>query len=287
MARTLHGNLSTEGFCLLHCSSRLVPELAQEALHFVLNLDGMGVYMSQQLRINLVASTLAVFHYAQGDQLVATRLPGTSHDSFIILSVTKRWIEKSFGSKVEALHPQVRSVLLAPQAASSTIGKVRSMSLREKEIANEFVSPPVPDAAQRFWYPAKILELLTLHLFAPPNLKNAEPFCSHIKRQQNERIDQAVSYLRERLDEALDLNAIALHVGCAPHYLSRQFRKHTGMTLKQKHRELRIDHAAQLLLDGDFNVTEAAMEVGYNSLSHFSKAFQEVKGELPSEYLQS
>lgn len=243
--------------------------------------------MSHQLRINLVAGTLAVFHYSADDQLIATRIPSSPHESFIILSVTKAWIEKSFGSKKAALHPSIRDLLTGQNSVSRTIGKVRTMSLREKEIAHEFVSPPVTTEAQRFWYPAKILELLTLHLFAPPNLKNSEPFCSLIKRQQNERIELAISWLQERLDDPLDLSDIAQHVGCAPHYLSRQFKKHTGMTLKQKHRELRIDHAAQLLLDGDYNVTEAAMEVGYSSLSHFSKAFHEVKGELPSEYLQS
>lgn len=243
--------------------------------------------MSHQLRINLVAGTLAVFHYAKEDQLIATRLASASHESFIILSVTKAWIKKSFGSKIEALHPSVQDLLTGQNLESTTIGKVRTMSLREKEIANEFVSPPVPAEAQRFWYPAKILELLTLHLFAPPNLQNAEPFCSQIKRQQNERVELAISWLREHLDEPLSLSSIAQHVGCAPHYLSRQFKKHTGMTLKQKHRELRIDHAAQLLLDGDYNVTEAAMEVGYNSLSHFSKAFHEIKGELPSEFSQA
>lgn len=287
MTRVLHGNIDTDGICLLHCSSRQALDFAHDALHFVLNLDGMGLYMSQQLRINLVASTLAVFHYALEDKLIATRLPASHHDSYLVLSVTKSWIKKNFGSRMHALHPQVSALLTEPQHASNTLGKVRSMNLREKEIAKEFVSPPVPDAAQSFWYPAKILELLTLHLFAPATLLNTEPFCSQVKRQQNDRIEQAISWLRDNLDQPLDLAAIAEQVGCAPHYLSRQFKKHTGMTLKQKHRELRIDHAAQLLLDGDFNVTEAAIEVGYSSLSHFSKAFQEVKGELPSAFSEA
>lgn len=287
MERILHGNIDIDGICLQHCSGRQAPVIARDALHFILNLDGLGICMSQQLRVNLVAGTLAVFHYALGDVLTATRLPSKTEDNYIVLSVTKQWIQQNFGSRSDALHPNIQSILTEQKSSSSTIGKVRSMSLREKEIANEFVSPPVPQAARSFWYPAKILELLTLHLFAPPTLSSCEPFCSQVKRQQNERIEQAIDWLNEHLDEPLDLTTIAKHVGCAPHYLSRQFKQHTGMTLKQKHRELRIDYAAQLLLDGDYNVTEAAMEVGYNSLSHFSKAFHEVKGELPSEYLQS
>ena len=42
--------------------------------------------------------------------------------------------------------------------------------------------------------------------------------------------------------------------------------------------------AAELLRTGRYNVTEAATEVGYSSLSHFSKAFCETIGCCPVLY---
>jgi AraC-like DNA-binding protein len=42
-----------------------------------------------------------------------------------------------------------------------------------------------------------------------------------------------------------------------------------------------VERAAELLLAGRHNVTEAAMEVGYSSLSHFSKAFCTTIGCCP------
>jgi AraC-like DNA-binding protein len=45
-----------------------------------------------------------------------------------------------------------------------------------------------------------------------------------------------------------------------------------------------MEKAAVLLKSGDFNVTEAAMEVGYNSLSHFSSAFHQTYGCCPGLY---
>jgi AraC-like DNA-binding protein len=45
-----------------------------------------------------------------------------------------------------------------------------------------------------------------------------------------------------------------------------------------------MDKAAGLLRSGDYNVTEVALEVGYNSLSHFSAAFQETFGCCPGLY---
>ena len=47
---------------------------------------------------------------------------------------------------------------------------------------------------------------------------------------------------------------------------------------------MRMKRAAGLLRGGRFNVTEAAMEVGYSSLSHFSLAFHEHFGCCPGLY---
>ncbi|MEO1857635.1 MAG: helix-turn-helix transcriptional regulator [Rubritalea sp.] len=228
---------------------------------------------------------MVIFHRGFGQELTATRME--KDESYLILSATTNWISRTFGARQEALHPMLRAILNNSESASAILGKVRSLSLAEKEIAYGLISPPVPVAAQEYWYLAKVLELLTHHLFAPNGLQTTEPFCSKIKRADRVRTEHCISWLSDRLDQPINLNELAKSVGCAPHYLSRQFKKSTGVTLKQKHRELRIDHAAKLLQDGDFNVTEAALEVGYNSLSHFSKAFQEEKGQLPSELLSS
>jgi AraC-like DNA-binding protein len=45
-----------------------------------------------------------------------------------------------------------------------------------------------------------------------------------------------------------------------------------------------MEKAAELLRSGDYNVTEAAFEVGYSSLSHFSQAFHETFGCCPGLY---
>jgi len=56
------------------------------------------------------------------------------------------------------------------------------------------------------------------------------------------------------------------------------------MTIPQYLRKLRMERAAGLLRTGKYNVTEAAMEVGYSSLSHFSQAFCQVMGCCPALY---
>ena len=56
------------------------------------------------------------------------------------------------------------------------------------------------------------------------------------------------------------------------------------MTLPQYLRQIRMERAAELLRTGQCNVTEAALEVGYSSLSHFSSTFQGTFGCCPGLY---
>lgn len=89
----------------------------------------------------------------------------------------------------------------------------------------------------------------------------------------------------DHLDQSLSLEAAAKFVGCSAAYLSRSFSDSEGITIVQFQRTKRIEVATKLLASGTYNVSEAAEIVGYQSLSHFSKAFKQETGILPSEFL--
>src|SRR4030095_14759507 len=77
---------------------------------------------------------------------------------------------------------------------------------------------------------------------------------------------------------------VGRQVGSSHFYLSRTFTRETGLTLSQWLRRARLERAAELLRLRKCNVTEAALEVGYSSLSHFSQAFHEMHGCCPGLY---
>ena len=111
-----------------------------------------------------------------------------------------------------------------------------------------------------------------------------ELFCDRQKRQARLRVVRVAAILRERLAEPPSLEEIGREVGCSAFYLSRMFSKEMGMTMPQFLRQIRMERAAELLRSGKFNVTEAALEVGYNSISHFSQAFCQTIGCCPNLY---
>jgi len=99
-----------------------------------------------------------------------------------------------------------------------------------------------------------------------------------------ERVQNVLAILKENLAEPPGLEELGRRVGCSHFYLSRIFTQEIGSTISVTLRDLRMERAAGLLREGRINVTEAALEVGYSSLSHFSSAFHEVIGCCPGLY---
>jgi len=140
---------------------------------------------------------------------------------------------------------------------------------------------PVFKPAQETWFRCKALELAAQSFFCPPE---GEMFCTRQQRAACERAGRAREILSGRLADPPSLEELGRLVGCSPFYLSRQFSEVTGLTIQQFLRQARLERAADLLRTGKHNVTEAALEVGYNSLSHFTVAFREAYGCCPGLY---
>jgi len=143
----------------------------------------------------------------------------------------------------------------------------------------QFVEPPVSGPARRAWYLGRVIEILAQTVF--PDEDPHELFCQKHQRTNRERSER-VRYLVERdLANPPSLEMLAEEVGCSTFYLSRIFAQETGASIPKFLRMKRIEKAAELIRTGKMNVTGAAMEVGYSSLSAFSKAFVETDGLLP------
>ena len=155
------------------------------------------------------------------------------------------------------------------------------MTVEQHSVVATLLQPPVAKSAQSLWYQSKALELVSHFLFTP---KDPELFCMRQKRVARERVARTKELLARGLANPPTLEVLGREVGCSPFYLSRSFSREVGLTIPQYLRKLRMERAAELLRAGRHNVTEAATEVGYSSLSHFSKAFCETIGCCPVLY---
>ncbi|RYD42774.1 MAG: AraC family transcriptional regulator [Verrucomicrobiaceae bacterium] len=104
-----------------------------------------------------------------------------------------------------------------------------------------------------------------------------------LSKDQHAHLTASVDrWLKKNFREQIDLPALAKEIGITRFLLCRLYTERAGKTIRLKQREIRIHHATKLLSNGTKKVGEVAKAVGYGSVSHFTKAFLEETGELPS-----
>lgn len=247
-------------------------------LELCLNLDGVGTIEASGRTTELPPGTWTL--YRQGKPpLAAARAAGMLH-RFLTVEFACDFLQELLVGRLDHVHPMVRRALAAGSPASLVAGVERLSGLLRQWV--EGLRPcPVPVPARETWYRGKAIELAALLLFPPVE---GEWLCTRAQRAGRERVDRVQAILRERMREAPTLEELGRLVGCSPFYLSRIFSQATGRTIQQYLRQVRLERAAELLRTGRCNVTEAALEVGYNSLSHFSTAFRETFQCCPGLY---
>lgn len=98
-------------------------------------------------------------------------------------------------------------------------------------------------------------------------------------------INKALAFLRENLTQPFTEAELAEIAGQSTSAFSRTFRKHTGMSLVQYVKRLRINLACQILMsDEQAPITDICFEVGFNNLSNFNRQFRAEKGMTPSRF---
>ena len=206
---------------------------------------------------------------------ICLRYPG--NHSLAVLVIEPRWLKSRLGDGMH--HPEMAAWL----ASDCPVAFCGLMGVWENELFESLLEIPTGASPYKLIAEAKILQWAAIRLFRTAASNSGPTFCATI-RERNP-VQRALAHLRAHPSEPLDLATLAKHVGIAPHYLSRKVRSETGTTLQRHLRRIRIERACEQLSSGIANVTETALDVGYQSLSHFAKAFREETGTSPRKWL--
>lgn len=96
-----------------------------------------------------------------------------------------------------------------------------------------------------------------------------------------EPIARVQNHLREHLSAPISLPALAELAGFSASHFSARFRAHTGFSVTEYVKRLRMARARQLLITSDLSVAEIAAMVGYPDPFYFSRQFHAVTGLSP------
>ncbi len=96
--------------------------------------------------------------------------------------------------------------------------------------------------------------------------------------------DQALVYMENHFSSFLTNDDIANAVGISSSHLRLLFKKHYGVSLRQKLNEIRVRRAKELLSSGMFTIAEVAHACGFQNEYYFSRVFKQQTGISPGKY---
>lgn len=99
-----------------------------------------------------------------------------------------------------------------------------------------------------------------------------------------EVVRKVISFLTANHQRKLNLDEVAAYAGLSPSYLDRVFKQETEETPRSLLERIRVDKAAHMLKHSGKSNLEICFDAGFQSASHFYKAFRQSKGLSPSEY---
>lgn len=96
-------------------------------------------------------------------------------------------------------------------------------------------------------------------------------------------VKNTMEYINQHLAEEITLEDLTDQFYLNGRYISQQFKKYTGLTIRQYILEQRICLAKSLLLEGK-NVSEACYLSGFSDYSNFIRSFTKQSGMSPGKY---
>lgn len=94
-------------------------------------------------------------------------------------------------------------------------------------------------------------------------------------------------YLSQNYTQKITLEILASEMGVSTSQIKRTFREQIGQSMVNYITHLRISQAKRLIREGDYNFTQIAEAVGYDSIYYFSSLFKKHTGKTLSEYARS
>jgi AraC-like DNA-binding protein len=101
--------------------------------------------------------------------------------------------------------------------------------------------------------------------------------------QQDRGISKAIAWLKDHYDQPIKVEELAQATNMSVSSLHHRFKAVTNIGPMQYQKQLRLQRARSLLLNGEVDATTAAYKVGYESASQFSREYRRLFGAPPMQ----
>jgi AraC-like DNA-binding protein len=115
-------------------------------------------------------------------------------------------------------------------------------------------------------------------------MQQAEALRNDTIASHRRAVERVITSARERLCEPISLRDMSRVAYLSTFHFNRVFHQITGLPPAKFISAMRLDEAKRLLLNTDRSITDISFEVGYNSLSTFTRRFTQRVGLGPREF---
>ena len=235
-----------------------------------------------QNRITYTDQLSSVFFYPELEGKIY--LPAKCRQSHLSIYITQDLLNNYLGDYLAHLPKILREISEGCMDKgfyhSGPLPQIMDMAV------DHLMTCPYTGPARRLFIESKAIELIAHKIAQICPTDTTTPPLDDLHSHDMERIRHAREILCSDLETPPKLHDLARCVGINHGKLNIGFRKMYGTTVFGYLRRMRLLEAKRLIDQGDMNVTEVALSVGYNSLPSFSKAFTEFYGIPPMQCLK-
>ena len=121
-----------------------------------------------------------------------------------------------------------------------------------------------------------------MRILSDSTFNNIEQFTYNSRR-----VEKALEHMNGNFDKQISLTEVAKLVNMSDVAFSRFFKTRTGNNFIDSLIEIRLGHAARLLIDTTHSIGEIAYRCGFNNMSNFNRVFKKKKGCTPKEFREN
>lgn len=112
-------------------------------------------------------------------------------------------------------------------------------------------------------------------------------FQNMLRPDWDQGLQTVLSYIAEHLSEPLSVQEISKATGCSKSVLYKKFHQALGCTVSEYINNQRVEQAKTLMKTTDLSMEVISQEVGFTSVSYFSRTFKRLTGSSPLQFKKS
>ncbi|MGL4621281.1 MAG: helix-turn-helix domain-containing protein, partial [Chroococcidiopsis sp.] len=213
----------------------------------------------------------------------------------IILTPAKRATEYFWDREVDVLHLCLEPSLIAKMAVEvievdaariEILNRFAAADLQVQQLGHLLLTELEAERLGNRLYAESLTNALAIHLIREYSTikKTVRQYSGGLSKS---KLQQAIAYIQEYLDQDLSLDEIAGEVNLSTYHFARLFKQSTNLAPHQYQIRCRVERAKGLLQAGEMTIADIAIQVGFYDQSHLSRHFKRIVGVSPKVIQQN